>query len=491
LKPPRRKKVLGLAIGDRSILVAEVVAGEQPQVTRLGELAYPEGVSPSTPELLGKLLGDFLREREFTARVAMVGLPARWLVVRPKEVPPADVATVTGVLRLAAEAEFPTDIKDLVFDFAGTIDSAEAKSVLLMATPQKYVDAAVLLCETARLKAVGVTSSAVALGEATGRSMSNDALVLSLGPTGGEMTSQNGNSSSAIRHLRPPSPQPPFVSEVRRALLTLSGGKTGRDLIVWDGAGLGAGYLGDNLGVNVRQGDLPALGVNTSAMSANGEGRKFAAAVALGLAGIGLGERSVDFLHSRLAPPKAQRVPRWVPWAVIAGVLLVGSIIYGIVDIKNQRADLDSLQSQYDNEKANVAVAEAFVAKVSFAQAWHGGDPRYLACLRDLTAAIPEDGTTYATSLTLHEIVRPANGQTASNASAAAKLLQGDSHQLSAQLSGKTSDNRSANAVQERLQQVKTFTDVRIVATSSNNNSREHDVTFSITWTYTPPKRVP
>jgi hypothetical protein len=61
LKRSRRKKVLGLAIGDRSILAAEVVAGERPDVTQIGELIYPEGVSPSTPELLGKLLGDFLR----------------------------------------------------------------------------------------------------------------------------------------------------------------------------------------------------------------------------------------------------------------------------------------------------------------------------------------------------------------------------------------------------------------------------------------------
>lgn len=488
MKRSRRKKVLGLAIGDRSILAAEVVAGERPEVTQIGELVYPEGVSPSTPELLGKLLGDFLRERQFSARVAVVGLPARWLIVRPKEVPPADVATVTGMLRLAAEADFPTDLKDLVFDFAGALDGAENKSVLLMATQQKYVDAAALLCETARLKAVSVTSSAVALGEATGRSMSKDALVLAVGPSGAEMTAQTGNASSAIRHLRAPLPQPPFVSELRRALLTLSGGKPGRDLVVWDGAGFDAGCLGENLGVNVRLGDLPALGVNTSTTGANGEGRKFAAAVALGLSGIGLGGRSVDFLHSRLAPPKQQRVPRWVPWAVIGAIVLIGSVVYAYVDLQTQRSTRDALQSQYDHEKADVATATSFVAKVSFAQAWHGGDPRYLSCLRDLTAAVPADGTTYATSLVLHEVVHTAGGQAMSNASAAAKLLQADLHQLSAQLSGKTSDQDRVHALLERLQHVPTFTDVRLGA--SNANVRDHDVTFSITWTYTPSKTV-
>ena len=136
MKRTRRKKVLGLALGERSLLAAEIiVAGEQPTVTAVGEMPYPEGISVNTPAELAKPLAEFLRSKGFTARQVVVGLPAKWLVVRPKEVPPVDAATVTEMLRLAAESEFPTDIKDLVFDFTGTLGDHQAKSVLLMATP--------------------------------------------------------------------------------------------------------------------------------------------------------------------------------------------------------------------------------------------------------------------------------------------------------------------------------------------------------------------
>src|SRR5689334_15294387 len=135
-----------MALGERSLIAAEVVSGaEQPQVTAVGELVYPEGLSITSTEGLAKLLAGFLRERGFTARQTVVGLPAKWLVVRPKEVPPADTQTVTEMLRLSAESEFPSDIKDLVYDVAGNVGDGQAKSVLMMATPRKYIDAAVAL----------------------------------------------------------------------------------------------------------------------------------------------------------------------------------------------------------------------------------------------------------------------------------------------------------------------------------------------------------
>lgn len=471
------------------MLAAEIVMDrEQPQVTAVGELVYPEGISVSSTEELAKLLAGFLRERGFTARQAVVGLPAKWLVVRPKEVPPADIATVTEMLRLAAESEFPTDIKDLVFDFAGCVGDGQTKSVLLMATPRKYVDAAVALCDAARLSPVGVTSSAVALGEATGRTMSKDPLVLAVSSAGAEMTAQTGTASSAIRHFRAPEPQPPFVSELRRAMLTLSNGKGGRELILWDGAGIDAGHLGDNLGVTVRSGDLPALGVAAPATSANGEGRKYAAAVALGLAGVGLGEESVDFLRPRLAPPKQQRVPQW---ALIAGavvLLLVAVGAWGYVDLQMQRQTLTTAQAKYDAEKARLQTAEQFVDKVSFAQAWHGGNPRYLACLQDLTMAVPEDLQTYMTSVVIHEAPKPQ--QTSGTPNAKQKLAQlTEVRPLNVQIFGKTENQERIHALLDRLQHAPNFSEVLV--SNSSANARERNWSFSITMNYTPPKAAP
>lgn len=460
-----------------------IVAGEQPTVTAVGELPYPEGVNVNTPPELAKALTAFLRDKGFTARQAVIGLPAKWLVVRPKEVPPSDATTVTEMLRLAAETEFPTDIKDLVFDFTGTVGDMQAKSVLLMATQRKFVDAATALCDAARLTPVSVTSSGVALGEATGRVMARDPLVLAVGPGGAEMTSQVGAASSAIRHLRAPDPQPAFTSELRRALLTLGSGKNGRELILWDGAGLDAGQLRENLGVSVRSGDLPDLGVSTPATSANGEGRKYAAAVALGLAGIQGDPDTVDFLHPRLAPPKQQRIPRWALTAALSVIVIIALAVWAYSDLQNLRAKLASDQSKYKAESPRLALAEDFVNKVSFAQAWHGGNPRYLACLQDLTVAIPEDYQTYVTNIVIQEVPKPA---VTSSSTKAPKAAANETRPLSVHLFGKTGDHDKVSRLLSQLQLVPTFTDVTL--TNSNANPRERDWSFAITFTYTPPK---
>jgi hypothetical protein len=48
-----------------------------------------------------------------------------------------------------------------------------------------------------------------------------------------------------------------------------------------------------------------------------------------------------------------------------------------------------------------VKLAEASVARTAFAQPWHSADPAFVACLHDVTAAIPEDGQTFLTRFNL------------------------------------------------------------------------------------------
>ena len=139
MKPSHHKKVLGLAMSERSMLVAQVSAGEKPLVERLEEFVYPPGVSTQQPEQLGAALAEFLAQHSFSARAAIIGIPLKWLVVRRKEVPTADAKTVIDMLRLQAESEFSTEL-DLVCDFAGSVGSAS--SVLLMGTQKKHIESA-------------------------------------------------------------------------------------------------------------------------------------------------------------------------------------------------------------------------------------------------------------------------------------------------------------------------------------------------------------
>ena len=49
MKKPKHKKVLGLALGERSLLVAELASGDRLTLVRTGELVYPADATPSNP----------------------------------------------------------------------------------------------------------------------------------------------------------------------------------------------------------------------------------------------------------------------------------------------------------------------------------------------------------------------------------------------------------------------------------------------------------
>ena len=115
-------KILGLAVGPRSILVAEVAArGERHVVNRCAEFVFPEGLAMSAPDKMGAALRGFLRAQQFSTKDVIFGLPAKRMVTRRKEMPPATKAVAANTLRIQAEGEFSSELDNLVMDFAGTV----------------------------------------------------------------------------------------------------------------------------------------------------------------------------------------------------------------------------------------------------------------------------------------------------------------------------------------------------------------------------------
>ncbi len=507
MKPPRYSKVLGLAVGERSVAVAEVVLiGDRSEAKRLAEFTYPSGIGPQTPVELGAALAAFLKENSFSARHAVVGLPAKWLLVKTKEVPPTDDATIADMLRLQAEGEFSSELKDLVYDYTGRPgkSSSGAQNVLLVATPRKYVDMAEQICTAARLDAIAITASATVLGAATGRTVSKNAVVLTLASGGAELTAQSGDIPNALRHLRAPAPEALFLSELRRAVSTLpvNGSLNGsaRELILWDGSANGASHatgpstadrLAEGLGMRVKNGDLPSLGVTTSEAARNGGGRAYAPAVALALSALGTDRLAVDFLHSRLAPPKIRRIANWMIWSAIAAVLVIGLSIYGYVNLQKLQGELAADNADIKVNAPRVKEADTFVKKVEFAQQWKSDNPRYVACLRDITRLVPEDGQTYATTVNIKE-KEEKKIDLSRGAVAAPAAKSGDSHALVVNFFGKAPTQERALAMLGKFQANKArFSDIKFNGTSGGNAGRIAEVSFSITCTYNPAEKPP
>jgi hypothetical protein len=511
VKESRYNKVLGLAIGERSILAAEVATGAAggapPEVRRLAEFPLPAEASLGgsaaavDPAALGKALGEFLREQKFTSRPAVVGLPARWLLFKSKEVPPADSATAADLLRLQAEGEFSSELKDLVFDYTGEASPAAARTVLLVATPRRYLDLVRQVCEAARIDPVAITSSAAALGVATSRSIGKNAVVLSLQPAGAELSAHAGGHTSMLRHLRAPTPEPLFLSELRRVVSMLPGmsngssANSGRQVVVWDGAGLSDGAIGESLGgMPIRHGDLPSLGVRTSDPAAsNGAGSKYAAAVALAmsaLAGVAGAEAmaasSVDFLHSRLAEPRKQRVAPWMIWSGAAAVILVALFAFSYVHLEQGQAKLDKLNSEYKSKEARIKAADQFVSKVAFAQGWHGGDPRFLACLSDITKLFPEAGDIYATQVTLSSKDTKID---ASKDATAATRAAAEARHIMVTIDGVAPSQKDAVDLYNRFQS-KRDRFINLKGPNTSGNQRSQETKFSLSCEYVPVEKT-
>ena len=161
----RANKMLGLAIGERSILVAEVsTAGETCQVTRAATFGYTEtATSASSPQVLGEALGQFLKQEGYSSKAAIFGIPAKWVLTKSKELPPVDPALAADVLRLQVESEFSVEIKDLVYDYAGQSSASAPSRVLLAATPLRHVELVQAIASAARLDIQGITPTTVAL----------------------------------------------------------------------------------------------------------------------------------------------------------------------------------------------------------------------------------------------------------------------------------------------------------------------------------------
>ena len=205
MKPTRHNKVLGIAVGERSMLVAEVHTGSSgPEVIKALEFTYPENVTPAKdPAAIGSALGQFLKEKGFGARLAVFGLPAKWVLSKQKEVPAIADNLLADTLRLQAESEFSSELGELVYDYAGSGGANPSvggtTSVLLLAVPKRYIDQINQLAEAARVRVLAVTPFSTAIGASSKGSA--DAMMLLLGPSGVEFTTQHGGHPSVLRYL--------------------------------------------------------------------------------------------------------------------------------------------------------------------------------------------------------------------------------------------------------------------------------------------------
>jgi hypothetical protein len=496
---------LGLAVSDRSISIAEVAgAGAKRAVRKVMTFTLPAGVTLDQPAPAGQALRAFLRENGFTASRAVVGVPAKWLIARENDVPPAAPDQIHAMLSLAAERLSAAESSDLVTDFAGKIDGGAATStgprrVLLVAMLRQRLEQLTQLAEAAGLSVAAVTSSALVLAQ-TARQAGHDLPMLLLGRQGAEMVFQHAGTPRMLRHVSVVAMNGhgvatgPLGAELRRAVAlapatpngtSKTGGNgsppaapgappTERELLLWDAVGLTdqqLGELSERMGVRVRSGQsLRSLGVQTAPEGSDADtpGGQFAPAVSLAFAGADRALLPIDFKRSRLAPRKKRRqMASLTSWGIILGALVVIGVVGLYIYVSNLESRLKVLDSTLVETKPKWDEARADRERLDYGLGFFEKRSPMLEALREVTTAFPQEEQIWVTNFTIRE----------------EKDQRKAKYVRRGMLIGKSPSQKTASDVSDRLRQNPKFADVSLTFQDTGGRSRE--VAFTIAFTFT------
>ncbi|MCY3023882.1 MAG: hypothetical protein NTW87_33300 [Planctomycetota bacterium] len=403
------RKSLGLVLGSHCMQVAEISGGSGGcRLLRSAEFLLGEADSLQDPAALGRKLGQFLKEQGFSATQATVGLPAQWLMLKERTLPPATAEMTHSMLLIQAERDFSLEPADLTLDYVPGQATDEGQAVMLVAALRERVEQVRALAEAAGLRLQVITASTLALAAASQR-----ADVLYFGPNGAELVTRGGDGLPRLRHIAPgsvvrnrgsQSAALELAGELRRAvaLSQRSGGPS--EITVWDDIGIEPALLRE-LAAEMK---MPVtLGERFQAAAVEGLAPTHAAAgAAVALCQFIPALAPVDLLHSRLAVKPPPKLSSRVIWSSVAVVALLAGAAYMIVDWRQSAVEVAGLRQTRDEMKENVEAAKGFIARVTTAHTWYERRPNYLECLRTVTLCFPEEGRAWASSISVREDMR-------------------------------------------------------------------------------------
>ncbi|MEX1016443.1 MAG: hypothetical protein WDZ31_06835 [Phycisphaeraceae bacterium] len=399
----RRRPQLGMVVDDHALRVADA-AGHVVEWP-LDAKAWPEAAAT------GAALRRAMEEAGVRGQAVMVGVPGRWLAVRPRTMPPAEGAALAGAVRLAAEREFPGQADRLVIDYTPEATTAEAPDVLLCALPADRLAWLRGVAEAAKLRLLGVTPAAVAGGAGRTGGGGADGLTLHLAPGRCELSVSRDGQLHLLRHLGGSlngvarhdgdGDEPhdldaatrSLTAEVRRTLAMLD--RPAESVHIDDAIGLDPAVLtriGEQLSLTVRRADPAAATAATVAP-------RFAPAARL--ATLDPDALEIDFTAARTQRKPRRQLSRAARVGLLAGllvVLVVGWYVLDIVTLHRELADHANWQAQ---RRVQIDRATMLRDDLRTARGWLDDRPGHLDALLALTTAFPERGDVWATNVTL------------------------------------------------------------------------------------------
>lgn len=464
------KKILGLAIDEKSVLAIEMCQeGEGFRVKHSARMEFPEGISFSTPDRLGELLGQFIREKGLSAKRVVIGLPAKWIMIHRKDVPPSSGVSVAGMLKIHAEHEFSINPDDLVIDYAGNVFPDKSSRLLLGAVQRKNYENILKAVHKAGLSVLSVTVSSMALrsmvcSEITGGSPD---YFICLRPDYAEIVVGDKEQVVDIKYVRrdKSGKTDSLIPELER-IISFSRNKEDADekprLMI----------------MNLSEDDysnLPDLQKNISSLAniidcetrpllrkldfpLASESKEFLASAAIIQRYRQKDSFFLDFYNSRMNEKVVRIKKNQVMWASAVILCLIIFVINMIYTWESDKGDIAELKQKLAEMNEDLTSAQGVIQKMDYARRWYSERPEILRCLYELTMAFPVEGKIWATNLAINE-------------------------EMKGIVSGRATNEKSVIEVLDGLKSSKLFDNVQMIYLRENGQSTQ-EVSFSMSFSF-------
>ncbi len=467
------RHILGLAIDDAGVVATELrIQAGRPEVRRTGEFLWEQELTAENAKALGQRLHHFLREQGFSAKRAVVGLAAKWVLTKEVEAPPANPEVLAGMLSIQAERAFSLDADELIFDYCGKTSISAKSQILLLAVRRQMVSQIKEMAQAAGLRVQAITLSSLACSKALAEGGSASWYGLYARPNYCEFWAQQDGSPCVIKHVPiarngTPGGYTELVSAAVNRLVLLSpllGRTPPYPITTYDASGSSDELvegLGRRLGPQITVSDgHTALRSKGLSLPGHPKETRAVAAAAVALTGVGPERPPVDFLDPRIGAHRKQAINRrrvlvWGGGIAGALVLSVGILL---ILWRTYAGDVAANQAWLKEKATEIKAAQELVDQAKYASSWDSVNPRFLEALKELTLAFPQEPTVWAKTLILNE-----DGK--------------------GSVSGSTTDQAYFVEVVEKMQKNSLFSDPRMTHIRGQGKDSRDDE-FIITFTF-------
>lgn len=392
------KNTLGLVITEDKIAAAQVeFSAGSCRVMRCGEFEFDGKTSPDNLPRYSDKFREFLKDNGFKAYKAVVGIPAKYLLITSVDVPPVkNPEQRNEIVKIGLERKSKFELSEIAFDYywPGNGDQSQAA---VLSTMKKYTDGITKFLSDCRIVTLCITGSSVGIDLETSPEIACNVIIY---PYAVEAVIFEEKKLKAIKHFSSKEGISQLPSEISKNLPWIAGENAKTKLYLFD-------YGSQNGSLTAKlQGSFEQTEVLVRSKERNSTSGGMLCELAAKLVENAVSGRKIqiDLLHGHAYENKQDKLYRKIaPKIAIAGIVLLVFVGLFLLKWYFDNKEITRLQQQISSISAEAAEAKNIIDRVGFAKSWFGSEPQYLEILRQLTLSFPQQGNVWLSTMAVDE----------------------------------------------------------------------------------------